>query len=348
MKKILLPLLLLAGQLDAQVIRERIRERPAEKPVLLDQSNPPQYSDLFYWAAHPSKKDNADTIPSFINNKNTDTLADVFFLHPTTYTKNMQDSRSNADLHDSLVNAETDKGTILFQASVFNAVGRVFAPRYRQAHLKAYLQMNSDASQKAFDLAYQDLKAAFEYYMAHYNNGRPIIIASHSQGAMHAIRLLKELFDDKPLQKQLVCAYIVGWHIKKEEFKKIPIGESPDAVNCFVGWRSFKNGSDGGFMITRERGNSVCVNPITWTTSETSSGLSQHKGAVARDLGKLYPKTITASINKENGILWVTLPDAVAAAFESMTNYHILDYNLFYLDIRENVQLRVRRFIEKK
>jgi hypothetical protein len=352
MKKILLPILLavlVSQQLYSQVIRDRIRDRrSSSKPVTLDESNPPQYSELFYWAAHPDKKDNSDTIPSFITDKTIDAQADVFFLHPTTYTRDMQHAMSNADLHDSLVNAETDKGTILFQASVFNGVCRVFAPRYRQAHLKAYLSMNSDASQQAFDLAYADLKAAFEYYMKNYNNGRPIIIASHSQGAMHAIRLLKEFFDDKPLQKQLVCAYIVGWQIQEDEFKKIPVGDSPDAINCFVGWRSYKNGSDGGFMIARERGNSVCVNPVTWTTAESSSTLAQHKGAVARDLAKVYPKTITTSINKERGILWVVLPEAVQAAFESMNNYHILDYNLYYLDIRENVQLRVKRFAEKK
>lgn len=351
MKKILLPVLLLlpAIQLYSQVIRERIdTRRTGSKTVTLDEGTVPQYSDLYYWAAHPGKKDNSDTIPSFITDKTTDTLADVFFLHPTTYTKDMRNAFSNADLHNEAVNAETDKGTILFQASVFNAVGRVFAPRYRQAHLKSYLSMESDASQKAFDLAYQDLKTAFEYYLAHYNNGRPIVIASHSQGAMHAIRLLQELFDNKPLQKQLVCAYIVGWQIRRDDFKNIPVGTAADATNCFVGWRSFKNGSDGGYMIARERGNSVCVNPVTWTTGEAASALTQHKGGVARDLNKLYPKTITASVNNETGILWVTLPQAVAAVFESLNNYHILDYNLYYLDIRENVQLRVRRFVEKK
>ncbi|HEX2628752.1 MAG TPA: DUF3089 domain-containing protein [Chitinophagaceae bacterium] len=350
MKKFFLALLLffIAVQLHSQVIRERISDRRNSKPVTLDEGMAPQYADLFYWAAHPGKKDNSDTIPSFITDKKTDTLADVFFLHPTTYTKNMEQARSNADLHDSLINAETDKGTILFQASVFNVVGRVFAPRYRQAHLKAYLSMESDASQKAFDLAYRDIKAAFEYYLAHNNNGKPIVIASHSQGAMHAIRLLQEFFDNKPLQKKLVCAYIVGWQIKEGDLKKIPVGTTASATNCFVGWRSFKHGSDGGYMIARERGNSICVNPITWTTDETTSTLAQHKGGVARDLNKLYPKTITTLINKETGILWVTLPQAVAAVFESVNNYHILDYNLYYLDIRENVQLRVRSFVEKK
>ncbi len=41
----------------------------------------------------------------------------------------------------------------------------------------------------AFDLAYEDLKTAFENYLKHYNKGRPIIIASHSQGSLHALRL---------------------------------------------------------------------------------------------------------------------------------------------------------------
>ena len=70
----------------------------------------------------------------------------------------------------------------------------------------------------AFATAYADIKAAFEYYLKNYNHGRPIIIASHSQGSTHALHLLKDYFENKPLQKQLVAAYIVGMTIPTEFF----------------------------------------------------------------------------------------------------------------------------------
>lgn len=32
------------------------------------------------------------------------------------------------------------------------------------------------------ELAYEDIKCAFEYYMENYNDGRPIVVAGFSQG----------------------------------------------------------------------------------------------------------------------------------------------------------------------
>ena len=71
---------------------------------------------------------------------------------------------------------------------------------------------------QAFELAYQDVKKAFEYYLEHYNNGRPIIIASHSKGSTHTIRLLKEFFDGKQLKEKLVMAYLIILYINMTEY----------------------------------------------------------------------------------------------------------------------------------
>jgi hypothetical protein len=319
----------------------------AQSTALTSRFDAPDYSNLATWAAHPWKKDNSDSIAPFIKNEDRDTLADVFYLHPTTFTKGGGNADNNASLDDEELNKNTDSRPILYQASVFNNVCRVFAPRYRQAHLKNYFDPNSDESVAAFELAYQDLKKAFEYYLAHYNNGRPIVIASHSQGAMHAVRLLREFFDGKPLQKQLVCAYIVGWRIKKDDFTSIKVGKKPDATGCFVGWRSYKKGHTD-LMLEQENGNSVCVNPITWSTSYAPSEKSEHKGMIGRDMSKPFKGAITAEISPETNVLWVEVPLMAENQFGKLANYHIADYNLFYLDIRENVKLRVNTFLKKK
>lgn len=342
-------LLFISAVLHPQSIRERVEQQRTEK-IVREQVNSlaPDYSNLYFWAAHPAKKDMSDSIPSFISNETRDTMADVFFLHPTTYTKDIRNSMWNALLDDTALNNATDQRTILFQASVFNNCCRIFAPRYRQAHLKAYMLPKSEASQTAFDLAYIDLKTAFQYYLDHNNNGRPIIIASHSQGAMHAVRLIKEFFDGKPLQKQLVCAYIVGWQIKPDDFKNIPLGETPDATGCFVGWRSYKKG-EMDFIIKNEKGGSVCVNPINWTTSTDETKPEQHKGAVGKNMNNVLRGVITASIEPEHNILWVDAPEKLEDKIGSkLKNYHVADYNLFWLDIRENALLRVKAFLNKK
>lgn len=343
-------LILIFFEIDssAQSVREGIQQRQAENAGKgQENSMAPNYADLYFWAAHPDKKDMSDSIPSFIHNETRDTLADVFFLHPTTFTKFTGDLAWNATLDDTALNNSTDRRTILFQSSVFNNCCRIYAPRYRQAHIKAYLLPKSEPSVAAFDLAYNDLKRAFQYYLDHENNGRPIIIASHSQGAMHAIRLLQEFFDGKPLQKQLVCAYIVGWQIKPDDFKNIPVGETPDATGCFVGWRSFRKG-EIDFFVQNEKGGSVCVNPISWTTSTAETLPEQHKGGVWKDLVKLVPGVLTASIEPEHKILWVNVPENAEGRFGGkVKNFHIADYNLFWLDIRENALLRVKAFLHK-
>ncbi len=328
-------------------LRERIQQRRARQvEKQQEKSAAPDYSNLFYWAAHPWKKDPGDSIPYLLKDEQRDTLADVFFLHPTSFIKDLRGSMWNASLDDTAVNHQTDR-IMLMQASVFNNSCRIFAPRYRQAHIKAYMASKSDASQKAFDLAYEDLKTAFQYYLDHWNHGRPIIIASHSQGAMHAIRLLQEFFDGKPLQKQLVCAYVVGWQITNEDYKELKVGGTPDATGCFVGWRTYKKG-ESDFVVKRENGNSICVNPVSWNTSFDEVPAEKHKGAMGIDSARICRHCISTSIDPEHKILWADMPESADSKFSRLKNLHVADYNLFYLDIRENAKNRVKKFLEKR
>lgn len=350
MKKIgfaLLAIISLASVRHPQSFLQIANERRGHKKIDL---STPDYSNLYYWAAHPDKWDYSDSIPSFLNGEGRDSSVDVFFLHPTTYTRDFRNSNMNADINDSALNHQTDVTTILYQSTVFNGSCRIFAPRYRQAHLKAYFEIESEESKRAFDLAYEDLKNAFQYYLDHWNHGRPIIIAAHSQGSMHAVRLLKEFFDGKPLQKQLVCAYVVGWQIKKDDFKYLPFGNSPSQTGCVLGWRTFKKDKEG-FMIERENGNSLCVNPISWTTDNKWTPKEMHRGAVGRDFNKLSTQKISVAVAPGINVLWVEIPPDIEqkSGLASRTgNFHIADYNLFWMDIRENVKQRIEAYMHKK
>lgn len=180
------------------------------------------YSKIENWAASPYKSDYSDFVPGCLKNSaEEEKPADVFFIHPTSYFAEEDTASWNARLSDSIVNTETDTKSILFQASAYNGSCRVFAPCYRQANMEAFYHMETSRAIDAFNLAYNDVKTAFEYYLKNENKNRPIVIASHSQGTLHAIRLLKEFFDGKPLQKQLVCAYIPGYPIGKNAFEKL-------------------------------------------------------------------------------------------------------------------------------
>lgn len=326
----------------------RIQERRAERQQGTASSSPayaPVYEDLYYWAAHPFKQDAADKIPTFLKNEQRDTSVDVFFIHPTSFTKDMQNAAWNADVNDSVLNKETDNRTIQFQASVFNASCRVFAPRYRQAHLKAFFSVGQrDKGKEALALAYSDVKAAFEYYLQHWNNGRPIIIASHSQGTAHAIQLLKDFFDGTELQQQLVSAYIIGFQVKPDAFKQLKPSTSPTATGGFISWRTFVNGQVDR-ITEREKGGSICINPITWTDNTNWSDTALFKGAILQNFNFLMKKPpVSATISKEHNILWVKLPEGMPTPGIANGNLHIADYNLFYMNIRENVKERIAAY----
>ncbi len=306
----------------------------------------PDYSDESNWAALPQRKDKADRTPEkHLKDEQDNAEVDVFYLHPTTYSGDEGKENWNGALDDKKINRKTDKGAILFQASVFNGAGKVYAPRYRQAHYHAYFSKNKEAAKRAFALAYEDVKAAFDYYLQHYNKGRPFILAGHSQGTNHAERLLKEYFDGKPLQKKLVAAYLVGMPIKKDAFKNIKVCETPEETNCFCTWRSYLK--DYYPSYHKYERNVVVTNPIIWTVEPTYAEKSLNEGTILRKFKKGFKKGITdAQVHK--GLLWINKPKFFGSAFIRFKNYHIADYNLFYANIRKNAQLRASVYLKQQ
>lgn len=300
----------------------------------------PDYRDLRMWAAHPEKLDPADSIiagrPPLIPAG----PVDIFFLHPTTYTGHRGEDRWNAPIDDTDLNKRTDQSTILFQASIFNSVGRLFAPRYRQAHLQAYFTRDKVHAQEAFTFAYADVRRAFQHYLDHYNQGRPIIIASHSQGTTHAKLLLKEFFDTGPLRDKLVAAYLVGMPVEKNFFKTIKPCTMTDEAGCFCSWRTFKQGYQPRDIAL---GDSIAViNPLSWTVSPDKINKMANQGAVLYKFDKLWPHLVGAQIH--HGILWTDKPKFPGSFLLWRRNYHVADFNFFYVNTLDNAIHRLRQY----
>jgi len=304
----------------------------------------PDYSDLNYWAAHPRKYDPSDSIPAPLRNEIKDTSVDVFFIHPTMYTFKIKSGKMNADIDDEYINAKTDYSTILYQSSVFNQQARIFAPRYREAHISAYLFKDSIKSKNAFDLAYNDIKEAFEYYLDHYNNGRPIIIASHSQGTTHAIRLLKDFFENKPLEKQLVVAYIVGMEIPKESFTGLKICADSLETGCICGWRTLRRNYLPSY-IKKSKETSLITNPLTWKTDNEYASRKMNTGSILFKFNKIYKQTTDARI--VNDVLWVKKPKFPWSFLYFSRNYHVGDVNLYYMNLKQNTRQRIKSYFAK-
>ena len=299
----------------------------------------PNFAESKSWAVLPGK------YPLVLRNyekiKN-DKKADIFYIYPTLLIdKKVKDW--NADVWTSSIRQGVFQKALKYQASAWLNAGDLYVPFYRQAHYRIFLEPFSKLGEGAWEIAYQDVKNAFQYFLKHFNKGKPIIIASHSQGSMHAIRLIEEFFDQKPLQNQLVVAYLIGTRILPDQFKSIYPLESPNAVGGFVSWNAYKmhklpknysNWYQGG----------VTTNPISWDTQKVSKE-SDHKGLLSEDL-KIYPKSVKVKVT--DGLLWTTLPQIPGRMYLSLIqNYHFADINLFWKDIGVNAVERVNAWYQK-
>jgi hypothetical protein len=309
------------------------------------QDGKPDYADLNYWAAHPYKHNTSDSVPKPLrSNYSKDSTVDVFFVHPTTYSDKEKSQGWNAAIDNAELNAKTDYSTILYQASIFNAIGRIFAPRYRQANYWCYFPISKDDSiqaKAAFEIAYQDVKTAFEYYLKNYNNGRPIIIAAHSQGTTHAKRLLKEYFENNTLKNKLVVAYIVGIPIEPNYFSDLKACINPNQTGCYCGWRTLQEGYKPAYMLS-EKYNAVVTNPLTWDSSKPNADRRLNEGAVLLKFNKIIKDVAAANI--DGGALFTPKPKFFGNVFFKSKNYHVADYNLYYMSIRKNAAQRINAF----
>lgn len=321
------------------VIQFSCASKLPRKPFEVQASVAADYSRMELWAAHALKKELADERPEGDNVYGLDRPVDVFFLHPTSYTDVRGNDQWNASFEDARTNKKTDEGTIHFQASAFNEAGYVYAPRYRQAHLHAYFTQDSMSARLAFAMAYADIREAFLYYLKHYNQGRPIIIAAHSQGTTHAIRLLQEFFDGKKLQQQLVAAYLLGMPVHETDFANLKPCENKDDIGCFAGWRTFKKGYEPKWKEKEV----VVTNPLSWNRSADYVGADHNPGTILRDFKDIYPRLVDAQIN--GNILWATKPKFPGSIFFTTQNYHVADVNFYYFSIRENAVNRVQKYM---
>ena len=320
----------------------------------------PDYSQPNAWLAFPGREGiERSTPPGMAAVDEAAAPADVFFIHPTTYLRN---DVWNADYDAVGANAPYNGPVLLNQVSAFNGCCRLYAPQYRQASL-----MGLSKSEPAVDLAYGDVAAAFRWYIAHENNGRPFILASHSQGTAHLIRLLQQEVLGTPLQKRLVAVYAIGG-FTPDSFASLglPTCETARQTGCIVSWNTAQAGRKGARMIIDNhaywwRGahlkpgpaRAICVNPLTWNETGAAPA-SANPGSLpfppapfptkAGVLPALTPHLTGAQCR--DGLLTVDIPGDAPKGFHDTISlltgsYHLTDYGVFYAAIRANAVDRV-------
>lgn len=297
----------------------------------------PDYSLTANWAALPDPG-------------NDDAKVDLFYLYPTSY---LLGRGWNADTDNFLANLITDHGVLAQQANTFADNARIYVPRYRQVSQGG--QMQSDKPQQktqALALAYSDLQRALDYYLQHHNRGRPFFIASHSQGTTHGVPLLQYLFANYPeAASRLIAAYLVGNTVSAERLSHLlPVCTSAAQTGCYLSWNSMLEGGDASHWLAK--GAAVCVNPLSWRQDELAVAAQYNLGAIKLTAGLLpmAPQAGVTGARCKNGMLWITPPtrDGYDLAVFPGGSYHAYDYNLFYSNIKANVNQRTRAFLGRE
>jgi len=328
---------------------------------------PLDYSNNDNWAALPTKASHASAKPEGIVDIAIIPEADVFFVHPTTLLDKKQ--WNDLKLDNPKAKDRVANRVLKIQASAFNTAGRIFAPRYRQATFGAFLDQEGNGL-KAIGLAYGDIVAAFDNFIAERSDGRPFILAGHSQGSLHLLYLLQHRINGTALADRMVAAYIVGWPVSIEAdlgaLADIKACERETETGCVVSFQTF--GLDGdpssilsymnttpGLSGTPRKGTQMlCTNPQDWLIG-SNKPRSAHLGAVMLPAGNDAPlgkpiKNFTGTQCGTDGILYITdLPgDAWQALKMHGENYHVYDYHMFYMNIRENAAMRAQAWLKKK
>ncbi|MFL6736249.1 MAG: DUF3089 domain-containing protein [Sphingomonas sp.] len=313
----------------------------------------PDYLQSSGWIARPALlNDPALWVPEGVPAPRPGNAA-VFFIHPTTYLIN---DRWNAPLRAGGDTAFRTRLFVQSQASAFNGAGQIWAPYYRQAAFGAFLLESEDA-RGALDLAYQDVSAAFDEFVKEAGE-RPIILAGHSQGALHLERLLRDKIAGTPLSKRLVAAYVVGWPIDvRADLPQLglPACTAPAQTGCILSWMTFGDPANPKLILAgwqrtkglsgsdRRRSNVLCVNPITGIRNG-SAPPEANPGALVptADLRSAALLAGTVGAHCEDGLLLLdgSIPPLGPYVLPG-NNYHVYDYALFWGAVRRDAERRL-------
>jgi hypothetical protein len=319
----------------------------------------PDYESPAAWTALPGRSASADVaLPSLPAIDPAAAPADVFYVHPTTYVG----GKWNGPIDDPALNAATDRVATRLQASAFNACCAVYGPRYRQANGTAFTRP-TDESERAVDLAYRDVAAAFRHFLERYSRGRPFILAAHSQGTVLARRLLREEIAGKPAAARLVAAYLIGAPVSLDLLAQLglPACASPEQTGCVVAWNARGPAYKPGDFELRERGpaqppgSQLCVNPLSWKKDDAAADASLNEGALFWEEDPPVLRPGFASAQCKDGVLVVSHLGKAPRDFMSRLldralgpgNYHPIEYQIFFANIRRNTQARVAAFVKR-
>jgi len=223
---------------------------------------------------------------------------DCFYVYPTVST----DTTTNSDLAPN----ETERNVVRLQLARFGTKCRLFAPVYRQLTLAAMGRAHAAGieSPDFLGVGYQDVRAAWRYYLAHDNGNRGVVLIGHSQGSAILIELIRREIEGTTAQSRIVAALLIGapggilvprGRDVGGTFAHMPLCRAATQTGCVVAYSSFRStapptaatrfgmAADPALVAT-------CTNPAALGGGEAAlDGYFDAKGETALPMGPAEP-----------------------------------------------------------
>ncbi|MHB9291918.1 hypothetical protein Holit_01005 [Hollandina sp. SP2] len=283
---------------------------------------------------------------------------DVFFLYPTSWRSNYGEYPIAA-----IDNTEMQHWANYYlktRASAFETAGNIYAPFYRQLDASFVIaQQPADGIGFFSGVPLTDVTAAFDYYIEHYNKGKPHILVGHSQGSIVMAALIALHLKDRPdVYERMIAAYLIGMPMAEtvyEQFPHMKPAQNADDLGVIITYNASSPVVDGKNPFSQP--SNVLINPVSWVTDDSYASQEASKGGIiVNDDGTFIdaPNLADAKIDHSTGTLITNVDreqfssEAASRAYFPLGVLHENDIPLYYYDLRANAENRVEKWFAAK
>lgn len=276
--------------------------------------------------------------------------ADCFLVCPTVYSGGEEQYNLPPGMKP-----ETFVGALNMERDIYAASCTLYAPYYQQAALAAY-KLPPKQAQPYFALAYEDVRAAFQYFLTKTAADRPLVLAGFSQGADMCLRLLQEFGADAGLQKRLVACYAIGWRVTDKVLRRYPwlrMAQGAEDTGVIISFNTEAAEVSNSLLLPRGV-RAKAINPLNWRTDGVRASALRNAGACFTDYNgsvvREIPYITGAYLDLERGALKVDAKitaEAYPPVLDIFTSgvFHLYDYQFFFRNLQSNVALRTAKHL---
>ena len=285
----------------------------------------------------PEEPDYSDPSQWYIRDRGCQ--ADLFYIISTETGDHLMggDTCHFADTYDDEMRFLMHK-EMAAADSFYSVACNYYSPYYRQVSMQSWVDM--ETALLRLPTALDDVLNSWEYYLKHYNQGRPFILAGFSQGAHAMMHVIKHMSDS--VASRMVAAYVIGYKVTQEDLDSCPhIKPAQEATDLGVTicFNSVKSPDCAVPVVSG--GNQLCINPVNWRTDTVSTSFVLY--------GRRRNDTLTVRCDPESQLLLVEGYEEkyILPVIGRKGNYHGMELKFYYPYIRKNMADRVEAYFRE-